>query len=449
MQTWPACGALFAFTPFDDWLTASMAVRSSLHFTNAWHESSGGIRTFYRALLASAEREGRSMALVVPGKDSSITPLGATTRLYTIRAARSPAFDRRYRVIWPHRFLPLNRSAVGRILALEQPDLVEVADKYTLCYVAGLLKRQAEPRPTVVGFSHERLDDGVRAHIPGGRLLRTATRGYLASCYLRQFDAHVANSAYTAQELHEAAEWAGIEGPARWSPDRVHVAPVGVDVRGFHPDKRSVLRRQFWLSCAGGTSASVLVVFAGRLSAEKHVSWLVPAVAGAVAAGLDARLVIAGDGPLARAVRQDARRRLPNRFVHLGQVDSQTLARLLASADYFLHPNPREPYGIAPLEAMASGAPVILPRAGGVLAYATDENSWLAEPSVAGLTAALVAAASDPIACRVRRDRALDTARQHDWTLVAPRCFQLFDRIHADRLARVQSCGEPVLSPVT
>ena len=57
-----------------------------------------------------------------------------------------------------------------------------------------------------------------------------------------------------------------------------------------------------------------------------------------------------------------------------------TWQTLLANADAFIHPNPREPFGIAPLEAMASGLPLVAPSSGGVMSYATEESAWLAPP---------------------------------------------------------------------
>ncbi len=66
----------------------------------------------------------------------------------------------------------------------------------------------------------------------------------------------------------------------------------------------------------------------------------------------------------------------------LGQInDTETLANLFANCDAFVHPNPREPFGITPLEAMASGLPVVAPNSGGVLSYANSENAWLSEPT--------------------------------------------------------------------
>jgi hypothetical protein len=39
----------------------------TMHVTNCWHSQSGGIATFYRELLQSAERLARTIRLVVPG----------------------------------------------------------------------------------------------------------------------------------------------------------------------------------------------------------------------------------------------------------------------------------------------------------------------------------------------------------------------------------------------
>ena len=84
-------------------------------FTNAWHGTSGGIRTFYEALLAGAEYHRRHLALVVPGPKTACHRLGEFARIYSIRAPHSPVFDRRYRVLLPHRYVGASRSAVWRV----------------------------------------------------------------------------------------------------------------------------------------------------------------------------------------------------------------------------------------------------------------------------------------------------------------------------------------------
>ena len=96
----------------------------SLHLTNSWHETSGGIATFYRALLEEANRRGHEMRLVVPGPNDRVEEIGRFCRIYHVQ---SPAtrLNSRYRVIYPPQFL-LSGSKLQKILAAERPDLVEV-----------------------------------------------------------------------------------------------------------------------------------------------------------------------------------------------------------------------------------------------------------------------------------------------------------------------------------
>jgi len=114
----------------------------------------------------------------------------------------------------------------------------------------------------------------------------------------------------------------------------------------------------------------------------------------------------------------------------LGHVsDQEKLADIYANADIFVHPNPREPFGIAPLEAMAAGLALVAPRAGGVMSYATDENAWLGEAraeSFAGLVRDVVA---DP-SRRERKTRAARaTAEQFRWQSVASRYLRLYEAL--------------------
>ena len=407
----------------------------TLHVIGAWHESSGGVRTFYSALLGHAERAGRSMTLVVPGERDALIQEGASTRIYTVAAPRAPVLDRRYRVILPHRLFPAPNAWVWRIIREQQPDVVEVSDKYTLCHLAGLIKQKTGPRPTVIGFSHERFDDVVQAQLGRHPLVRALARLYIRSAYLRQFDAHIANSEYTADELRTAAVSGGPSARLRWRMrDRITVAPLGADVDTFGPWQQSDDVRRRLLSRLGGAPASRIVLWAGRLSAEKGVDLLLPAVRLAVDRGCDLRLVVAGDGPLRDVIARDAREFLPGRCLFLGHVDRRDeLAGLLASVDAFVHTNPREPFGIAPLEALVSGVAVVLPRSGGVLSYASDETAWLVRPDAIGLADGLVECFRRPDEAKRRSANAVAMAPQWSWDGAATRYFDAVAAVDRQR----------------
>src|SRR5690349_14293307 len=100
----------------------------TLHLTNAWQEQSGGIATFYRALMRAANAQGRELRLIVPGAADRVEQVGRHARIYYLAAPQAP-LNSSYRVLYPPQFL-FAGSKVQAILAEERPDLIEICDKY-------------------------------------------------------------------------------------------------------------------------------------------------------------------------------------------------------------------------------------------------------------------------------------------------------------------------------
>jgi alpha-1,6-mannosyltransferase len=371
------------------------------------------------------------MRLVVPGAVNRQERVGRFGLIYHVRAPRAPVADRCYRMILPHRFLWPGFGRLWQILERELPDVVEVSDKYSLCYLAGMVRRSwnAQARPTLIGLSCERLDDNLRAYLwPGVRGLDCWARRYLGSIYIGMFDVHIANSEYTASELRRSMR------PSHERP--VHVCPMGVHLpAALMPDVRQEVRRELLRICGGQDVP--LIIYAGRLSPEKHLAVLPDIAAALISRGCPAHLIIAGNGPLRSRLTARLNEVAPGRAHFLGHVDDrQRLSRYVASSDVFLHPNPAEPFGIAPLEAMAAGTPLVAPSAGGVLSYATQDNAWLATPESSAFADAIRAVLANPDE-RLRRVRnAQLSARGFAWPLAAAQIFQTYDRAHATRLGR-------------
>jgi len=82
-----------------------------------------------------------------------------------------------------------------------------------------------------------------------------------------------------------------------------------------------------------------------------------------------------------------------------------------------------------PLEAMASGLPVVVPRAGGVLSYADDGNAWPVQPAGEDFAAGVRAVFVDEAARSAKVELAIRTAAKLDWSHVAASCFDLYDGI--------------------
>jgi alpha-1,6-mannosyltransferase len=432
----------------------------TLHLTNAYHPSSGGIRAFYRAMLAAANAARRPMRLIVPGVETRVEEVGEFGRIYHIAAPRSPIVDSSYRLLLPHAFLS-RRGAVRQILEDEQPDLIEVCDKYSLCHLAGLLRRQwlrGLPRPTLVGLSCERFEDNITA-VGGGRVGARLARWYVGHVYAGQFDYHLANSEYTARELRDNM------APAWWR--EVHVVPMGVNVDELGPHHRSLALRAEMAGLVYGRNGRdsadpatiTWLLYAGRLAREKNLALLLDTLEtlnrteddrGGVRRTF--RLLIVGNGPEEASLRRDVQRRMPGHVLFWGHVtDRATLAQLYASCDAFVHPNPREPFGIGPLEAMASGVPVVAPSSGGLLAYANERNAWLVDPNATRVADAVIEAITPQASRDARIASARETAAAYGWSSVTRVIFSVYDALHARRVpvsgAQPSGVREAVVKP--
>ena len=304
-------------------------------------ETSGGIRTYLLAKSAYVRRhEELRHVLVLPGSRDEVQEAGGVT-IYRLRGPRIPFRDQ-------YRFLLATRS-LGWIIKAEQPDIIEVGSMLLAPWsVALAASGRRIPR---IGFYHENIER--RFAYPGGGApaWRELTRGPLR-WYLRRvdrlFDARIAASDTLCDDLENA----GLTNVIR--------VPLGVDTSFFHPSRRrhaSATRALLGVPIDGP-----LVAYLGRLAPEKELPLLLRAWP-EIQETSNATLLVVGDGPLASAAR-----RLKQEYrvhVHPFQEDRATVADTLAAADLVVTPGSIETFGLAQLEAMASGTPVVAPQTGG------------------------------------------------------------------------------------
>jgi D-inositol-3-phosphate glycosyltransferase len=155
------------------------------------------------------------------------------------------------------------------------------------------------------------------------------------------------------------------------------------------------------------------VLYAGRLSPEKGVAELAEA-----ARGLN--LVVAGDGPL--------RDRVPGA---LGFVPHEELGALYERAAVVACPSHREGFGVACLEAMAHGRPVVAGGVGGLLDLVVNgETGIVVEPgNVPALRAALERLLTDPELRRRMGEAGRQRAAEHfSWPTVTRKTLDVYAR---------------------
>jgi glycosyltransferase involved in cell wall biosynthesis len=420
----------------------------SVHITNYYHKNSGGISTSYNNLLAAAQRHRRHVRLIVPGETESVEVVNEFAKIYYVPAKYSPIFDKRYRLILPWQYM-VTDSIIRKILLEENPDLIEVTDKYTLSPLGAMIrtnKFEKLGRPVLVHFSCERMDDNIASFLTSGRLGLWLARRVIGNYTMPSFDYHIANSKYTAEEFYDSLSpeknkgrsegflnwcWRYFKSPRVRIEDRVLVCPRGVNSAMFTPERRSADIQREMREQAGVPRDSIVLLYAGRISPEKNIGLLVDMMKLlSKDSRHDYRLLVAGAGPQSDWLRERGEKFAPGKIKLLGHLEKETLANYYANADVFVHPNPKEPFGIAPLEAMASGVATVAPNAGGILSYATNENVWLVEPDAEEFAEAVQEIVSNAQLREQKIARALTTALENTREASTDRLFATYDQIY-------------------
>lgn len=361
-----------------------------------WSPSSGGVRRYllakrqwvasntgWRQTIATPTAEGAGMARV-PG-----VPLPGSGG---------------------YRF-PLRREVCANCLQALVPDIIEAGDPYRLAWSA--LDAARRLKIPAVAFCHSNLE-GVVARAAatlgatGRRIAVRAALRYVRRLY-EQYALVLAPSEAMRQHLLDA----GVP--------RVERQPLGVDTTGFDPALRDDMWRRRWRESLSISEDARVLLYVGRFAPEKNLQTLVDA---ACRLGPRYVLVAVGAGPTPpQATRQV--RVLPY------EADRDVLARMLANADVMVHAGDQETFGLAVLESMASGTPIVARAAEG-LAELVDGDVGVGVPNLEA------AAFADAIAsvCEAEADRREQLSRQareralrHDWSAVFPLLFARYRRL--------------------
>jgi len=322
--------------------------------------ASGGVRTAVAAMGRGYTDAGVERLLVVPGPADGCEETDAGT----VVSVRAPRVGGGYRlIVEPWRVV----DALERFA----PTSVELHDKTTLLPVAMWARRQGV---ATVLLSHERLSD-MLAMRTGLDTSARAPIALLNRVVVRSVDRLVVTSGYAEREFRSVA------ASARCPVTRV---PLGVDLETFRP----VLARP------RGDDGVLRLVHVGRLSREKSPHLAVATAVELHRRGVPVRLDVYGEGPHLdelRAVAGSA----PVTF-HGFVAGRDALRGRIADADIALSVCPGETFGLAVLEALACGTPVVTADRGGARELVDVTSGGWAAPYPAALADAVLDLAARP-----------------------------------------------------
>jgi glycosyltransferase involved in cell wall biosynthesis len=331
-------------------------------FTNNYLPMLGGVARAVETVRTALVTLGHQPFVVAPRMPGAA---GSTPGVLRVPAVPAPTY--------PDFALPLpaTSAVVRRIEALDL-DVLHAHHPFLLGVTARRLARRLG-RPLV--FTYHTLYDKYAHYVPLPRPLVARQAVAWSIAFANSADLVIAPSAGLASRLRSQ----GVRRP-------VVVLPTGVDLDSFRPGDQQAARRALTLPPAGP-----LCLYLGRIDREKNLEFLLDAFARVAAERPAARLVLVGRGTREARLRRHAERvGLGDRVHFAGGVAPDVAPLYYQAADVFLFASTTETQGLAVLEAMAAGRPVVAVRASGVEEAVVDGVTGLLVPEDLDVFAAAV-----------------------------------------------------------
>ncbi|MFW5734885.1 MAG: glycosyltransferase [Oceanidesulfovibrio sp.] len=342
---------------------------------------SGGVKRYLqdKSKYMAAHRELRHV-LVIPGDEDDFY-IDRNTTVYVID---SPSFvlTKSYRLL-------VNRSRILKIIASEQPDVIEVDNAYIPAWIT--LEAHELFSVPLVGFYHSDYPRALGMEL--GRVVRSDTVDMVATKAIEYYLAELYNrmtcTVTATRHFERQLKEMGVA--------RVERIPLCTDVDVFRPmDSRQAVLRELGLS-----EKTYLILFVGRLAEMKNLPETFAMLDVLGEDDRDIHLLVVGDGEERDLVIEETTKRSNAtwmQYVH----DSKRLAALYSAADLFINAGTHETFGLVSLEAQACGTRVLGVRGGGM-----DETLEGEEPAV-------IAESESPedLAEAVRRIRSIEEGEE-------------------------------------
>jgi glycosyltransferase involved in cell wall biosynthesis len=351
-------------------------------FTETFLPATDGVVTRLRYTIEELAKMGDDMLVVAPRYPDGGPDSYAGAPIYRVPGVPFPPY--------PRIKLSFAHPGVGRALWRFGPDLVHAVNPFILGPGGIYYARKLEV-PLVASY-------------------HTNVAAY-ARYYNLNFSYNAAR--WWTRQLHNRAEInlctsaATMDYLLKEGVKRIRLWPQGVDARRFHPDKASQVWRE---RLSDAHTSDRLLLYVGRLAPEKGIERLKAILTGVPGT----RLAIVGDGP----ARTDLEREFSGTAaVFTGVLQGEDLASAYASADAFLFPSTTDTLGLAMLEALASGLPVIAARGGASHEIVSDEENGLLyeATSTPSLVSAVRRLFSDEGFRAALARRARETTEKRDW----------------------------------
>lgn len=371
-------------------------------FTETFLPKVDGIVTRLSHTVDHLQRQGNQVLVVCP--EGGMTEYKGA-KIYGVSGFPLP--------LYPELKLALPRPSIGEALDRFRPDIIHVVNPAVLG-LSGIFHAKLHNIPLVASY---------HTHLPQ----------YLQHYGLAALEGllwELLKTAHNQAALNLCTSTAMCNELTAHGIERVDLWQRGVDTETFHPSRVSLEMRSH---LSQNQPDSPLLLYVGRLSAEKEIERIKPILT----AVPNARLALVGDGPHRQALEKHFAG--TNTFF-VGYLKGVELGSAFASVDAFIFPSRTETLGLVLLEAMAAGCPVVAANSGGIPDIVTDGvNGYLFSPETddAGAIAATLRLLGETQERETIRQNARNEAERWGWAAATRQLHSYYQQVIYSESAKI------------
>jgi phosphatidylinositol alpha-mannosyltransferase len=378
--------------------------------TEYYYPTLGGIQEHVHHFAATARRLGHDVRIMTPEVRDDLASVRDARKSFV---GDGQQHDRENGVIRIGRSIPLlsggsiARASSGHHLSARIADLLR-SERFDVLHLHSPLM----PTLPLLALQHSTALNVGTFHSAIDRSLLYAMFRPLFQRYADRLDAAigVSDTALTGVRRYFHAPW--------------HVVPNGVDVSLFSSGQRR----------PDLDDGRPNVLHVGRFDPRNGVDRVIKAWIGVRQAGVDARLILVGDGPLRGRYEAMVPNDLQSDALFVGFVPSAERTGYYASADVLLCPAVGGTFGIILVEAMAAGCAIVAADTPGFRQVMKDGVQGFMvdvarDPSCTLLSERTSQLLTDAALRRRCIEAGRATAARFDWAIIAGQVLSLYQRL--------------------
>jgi glycosyltransferase involved in cell wall biosynthesis len=198
-------------------------------------------------------------------------------------------------------------------------------------------------------------------------------------------------------------------------PHKVEVVYNAIEVNGAYDEEKYKIHKD-----------EKIVLFLGRITQQKGPEYFLAAAKKVLEVMDNVKFVMAGSGDMIRrTIEMAASMGIGHKVLFTGFLRGNDVEKVFKMADLYVMPSVSEPFGIAPLEAMAHDVPVIISKQSGVsevVANALKVDFW----DINEMANKIVAVLRHPPLATTMRQHGSFEIRKMSWTDAARACVNVY-----------------------